>query len=50
MAAFLSALLHVVQAYGMAVVDEAPVFVLTSYNVSVFFKRSNDVEDTRLWA
>ena len=50
MALFLSALLHVVQAYGMAVVDEAPVFMLTSYNVSVFFKRSNDVEDKRLWA
>ena len=50
MAVFLLVLLHVVQAYGMAVVDEAPVFVLTSYNVSVFFKRSNDVEDKRLWA
>ena len=50
MAIFLSALLHVVQAYGMAVVDEAPVFVVTSYNVSVFFKRSDAVEDKRLWA
>ena len=43
-------LLPMVQAYGMAVVDEAPVFALTSYNVTVFFKRSDDVRDTRLWA
>ncbi len=34
----------------MAVVDEAPVFALTSYNVTVFFKRSDDVRDKRLWA
>ncbi len=34
----------------MAVVDEAPIFMLTNYNVTVFFKRSQDVRDTRLWA
>lgn len=43
-------LLHVVQAYGMAIVDGAPIFVLTNYNVTVFFKRSQDVRDMRLWA
>ena len=34
----------------MAVVAEAPVFALTSFNVTVFFKRSDDVKDKRLWA
>ncbi len=41
---------QVLQAYGKAVVDEAPVFVLTNHNVTVFFKRSQDVRDTCLWA
>ena len=34
----------------MAIVDGAPIFVLTNYNVTVFFKRSQDVRDMRLWA
>ncbi len=50
MALLLRPVLHVVQAFGMAVVDEAPVFVLTSYNATLFFKRSCDVTDKRLWA
>ncbi len=30
--------------------DEAPVFALTSFNATVFLKRSSDVTDNRVWA
>ena len=42
--------LHALQAYGDAVLDEAPIFFLTNYQVTVFLKRSADVMDKRIWA
>ena len=42
--------MHALQVYGNAVLDEAPVFFLTNYHVVIFFRRSDDVRDTRLWA
>ena len=30
--------------------DEAPLLILTNYHVTVFLKRSEDVQDKRLWA
>ena len=38
------------QAYGDAVIDEAPMFIISNYHVTVFLKRSEDVQDKRLWA
>lgn len=38
------------QAYGDAVMDEAPMLFLSTYHVSIFLKRSPDVQDKRLWA
>lgn len=42
--------MHALQAYGDAVLDEAPIFFLTNYHVTVFLKRSADVMDKRIWA
>ncbi|EIE18322.1 hypothetical protein COCSUDRAFT_60291 [Coccomyxa subellipsoidea C-169] len=42
--------LAVQQVYGDAVFDEAPMLILTNYHVTVFLKRSADVQDKRLWA
>ena len=42
--------LHALQAYADAVLDEAPLLVLTDYNVTIFLRRSGDVKDNRLWA
>ena len=36
--------------YGDAVMDEAPLLILTNYHVTVFLKRSEHVHDKRLWA
>ena len=41
---------HVLQVYGDAVMDEAPLLILTNYHVTVFLRRSHDVQDKRLWA
>jgi len=38
------------QVYGDAVMDEAPLLILTNYHVTVFLKRSEHVHDKRLWA
>ena len=38
------------QVYGDAVMDEAPLLILTNYPVTVFLKRSEHVHDKRLWA
>lgn len=39
------------QAYGDAVAEEAPVFAITNYEVTVFCHRNlNDVTDRRIWA
>ena len=46
----LQPLLCALQAYADAVLDEAPLLVLTDYNVTVFLRRSGDVKDNRLWA
>ena len=43
-------LLHSLQAYADAVMDEAPLLVLTDHNATVFLRRSKDVKDNRLWA
>lgn len=48
--ACLITLLHASQAYGDAVLDEAPIFFVTNYHVTVFLKRSTDVMDKRIWA
>jgi len=42
--------LHALQVYGDAVMDEAPLLILTNYHVTVFLKRSGNVLDKRLWA
>jgi len=42
--------LHALQVYGDAVLDEAPLLILTNYYVTIFLKRSEDVLDKRLWA
>ena len=49
-AGILPAPLHALQVYGDAVMDEAPLLILTNYHVTVFLKRSEDVQDKRLWA
>ena len=49
-AGMLSAPLHVLQVYGDAVMDEAPLLILTNYHVTIFLKRSDNVQDKRLWA
>ena len=49
-AGMLSLPLHVLQVYGDAVMDEAPLLILTNYHVTVFLKRSDNVQDKRLWA
>ena len=49
-AGMLSTPLHALQVYGDAVMDEAPLLILTNYHVTVFLKRSEDVQDKRLWA
>ncbi|KAK9817326.1 hypothetical protein WJX74_005231 [Apatococcus lobatus] len=38
------------QVYGDAVMDEAPLLVLSNYDCTVFQKRSPNVMDKRLWA
>ncbi len=38
------------QVYGDAVIDEAPLLILSNYHVTVFLKRSEHVHDKRLWA
>ena len=38
------------QAYGDAILDEAPLLVLTNYHATVFLRRSGDVRDARLRA
>ena len=39
------------QAYGAAVVEEAPIFAITNYEVTFFCRRHlTDVKDTRIWA
>lgn len=40
-----SAPLHAVQVYGDAVLDEAPLLILTNYHVTVFLRRSSNVQD-----
>lgn len=37
------------QVYGDAVLEEAPLLILSNYNVTLFMKRSEDVQDKRLW-
>ena len=38
------------QVYGDAVVDEAPLLILSNYLVTIFLKRSQHCWDKRLWA
>ena len=38
------------QVFGDAVIDEAPLLILTNYHVTVFLKRSDDARDKQLWA
>ncbi len=39
------------QAYGAAVVEEAPIFAISNYEVTFFCHRNlNDVRDKRIWA
>ncbi len=39
------------QAYGAAVVEEAPIFAISNYEVTFFCHRNlNDVRDRRIWA
>ncbi len=38
------------QVYGDAVIDEAPMLIISNYHATVFLKRSEHVQDKRLWA
>ena len=46
----LAPLLACLQAYGDAVIDEAPLLFVSNYHCTVFLKRSQHVHDKKLWA
>lgn len=45
-----SAHVHALQVYGDAVMDEAPLLIVTNFHVTVFMRRSDNVLDKKLFA